>query len=72
VYISAIIYVNRDSQKKIIISKGGQLLKKVSTLAREELELIFNKKVYLELFVKVVKDWQKSPRILGELGYWCT
>jgi len=72
IYISAIIYVNRDSQKKIIIGKGGQLLKKVGSLAREELEQIFNKKVYLELFVKVVKDWQKSPRILRELGYWWT
>ncbi len=70
IYINAIIYVNRDSQKKIIVGKSGSMIKKIGQEARKELEQIFGKKVYLEIFVKVEKDWQKSTRILKELGYW--
>ncbi|HDN86097.1 MAG TPA: GTPase Era, partial [Candidatus Omnitrophica bacterium] len=70
VYIKANIYVNRDSQKKILIGKEGRFIKEVGKLAREELEVLFGKKVYLELEVKVLRNWQKKPRILKELGYW--
>jgi len=69
VYIYASILVNRTSQKKIIIGKGGSFIKKVGIEARKDLELLLKRKVYLELYVKVVKDWQKRPRILKEIGY---
>lgn len=69
VHIQAYIYVNRVSQKKIIIGKGGKLIREVGKAARKELEEIFSKKIYLELWVKVVTDWQKRVRILQELGY---
>ncbi|MDD5194312.1 MAG: GTPase Era [Candidatus Omnitrophica bacterium] len=66
------IYVNRISQKKIIIGKKGELLKKIGTSARHFIEQILGRKVYLELWVKVLEDWQNKPRILQELGYWIT
>jgi len=69
VYIYASILVNRTSQKKIIIGKGGSFIKKIGTEARKDLERLLKRKVYLELYVKVVKDWQKRPRILKEIGY---
>lgn len=69
IYIKVNIYVNRDSQKKIIIGEGGKLLKEIGSLARQEIEKIFNKKVYLDIWVVVVKDWQDRPRILKQLGY---
>ncbi len=69
VYIYASILVNRTSQKKIIIGKGGSFIKKIGTEARKDLELLLKRKVYLELYVKVIKDWQKRPRILKEIGY---
>lgn len=69
-YIRADIYVNRDSQKKIVIGRGGSLIKQVGILCREDLEILLKKKVYLELRVKVIKDWQNKIRILKELGYW--
>ena len=69
VYIHASIFVNRTSQKKIIIGKGGSFIKKIGTEARKDLELLLKRKVYLELYVKVIKDWQKRPRILKEIGY---
>lgn len=68
-HISANIYVNRVSQKKIIIGKGGALIREIGIMSRRELEGVFNKKVYLELWVKVIADWQKKTRILKELGY---
>lgn len=67
--IHATIYVERDSQKGIIIGKQGSLLKEVGTKAREEMETMFGKKVYLELFVRVEKDWRNRQRILQRLGY---
>lgn len=70
VYILAHIYIQRDSQKKIIIGKDGKLLKEVGQEARRDLEDIYKKKVYLELWVKTEKDWQSNPRILQDLGYW--
>ncbi len=67
--INAVIYVERDSQKGIIIGHGGKSLKKVGTEARKDIEAFFEKKVYLELFVKVEKDWRNSDRKLRGFGY---
>lgn len=66
--ISAQIIVSNDSQKKILIGKGGSMLKKIGTASRLELEKIAQKKVFLELFVKVVKNWQKDPSFIKTLG----
>ena len=68
-HIRALILVERDSQKSIVISKGGQLLKKAGTLARAELEDLLGSKVFLEIFVKSRKDWRDSPSLLQEMGY---
>ena len=67
--ISAVIYVMRDSQKGILIGKGGAMLKKVGTQARLEMEDFFQKKVYLSTFVKVDPDWRTSRRELRRFGY---
>ena len=67
--ISAVIYVMRDTQKGIIIGKGGQSLKKVGTQARIEMEDFFQKKVFLSLFVKVDPDWRESKKELRKFGY---
>lgn len=67
--ISAVILVERDSHKGIIIGKSGSMLKKIGTLAREEIQELLEKKVHLELFVKVRDDWRSSMRILQELEY---
>ena len=68
-HISAVIYVERDSQKGIIIGHQGVALKTVSTEARTSLERFFGKKVFLETFVKVDKDWRNSQRELNHFGY---
>ena len=70
VYIKVNIYVQRDSQKKIVIGRKGTLLKEVGQAARLDIEKILNKKSFLDIWVKVLADWQKSPRVLQELGYW--
>ena len=67
--ISAVIYVMRDTQKGIIIGKGGQSLKKVGTQARIEMEDFFQKKLFLSLFVKVDPDWRESKKELRKFGY---
>lgn len=67
--IHAVIYVERDSQKGIIIGHHGKALKKVSTEARKALEKFFGKKIYLETFVKVDKDWRSSDKELNLFGY---
>lgn len=67
--ISAVIYVMRDSQKGIIIGKGGSALKKVGTQARIEMEDFFQKKIYLQLFVKVDDGWRESRKELKRFGY---
>ncbi len=67
--IQATIYVEKDSQKGIVIGKGGQMLKKIGTLAREELEFIFGKRVYLDLWVKVLRGWRKEERLLRRLEF---
>lgn len=67
--IMAVIYVERDSQKGIIIGKQGEALKKVGTEARLDIEAFFGKKVFLQLYVKVRKDWRSKERDLKNFGY---
>ncbi len=67
--INAVIFVERDSQKGIIIGHGGKSLKKVGMDARKDLELFFEKKIFLELFVKVEKDWRNKDNKLKGFGY---
>ena len=69
IHINAVIYVERDSQKGIIIGHGGKALKKVATEARKSLEKFFGKSIYLETFVKVNKDWRNSESSLNLFGY---
>lgn len=69
IHINAVIYVERDSQKGIIIGHRGVALKKVSTESRKALERFFGKSVYLEVFVKVDKDWRSSEKELDNFGY---
>ncbi len=69
IHIRAVIYVERDSQKGIIIGKQGKALKKVATEARKELERFFGKTIFLETFVKVDKDWRSSDKELRSFGY---
>lgn len=69
IHINAVIYVERDSQKGIIIGHQGVALKRVSSEARKSLEKFFGKSVYLEVFVKVDKDWRNSDRALKAYGY---
>jgi len=69
IHINAVIYVERESQKGIVIGHQGVALKKVSTEARKALEKFFGKTVYLETFVKVDKDWRSSQRELDSFGY---
>ena len=69
IHINAIIYVERDSQKGIIIGHQGIALKKVNTESRKALEKFFGKKIFLETFVKVDKDWRSSQRELDAFGY---
>ena len=68
-YISALIYVERDSQKGIVIGKGGELIKKISTQAREELADMLGTKVFLDLRVKVLKNWRSDEKLMQRLGY---
>ena len=69
IHIQAVIYVERDSQKGIIIGKQGKALKKVASEARKELERFFDKTIFLEVFVKVDKDWRNSDKELRGFGY---
>ena len=69
IHINAVIFVERDSQKGIIIGHQGVALKKVSTEARKTLEKFFDKHIYLEIFVKVDKDWRSSKKELDNFGY---
>jgi GTP-binding protein Era len=67
--IQAIILVEKTSQKGIIIGKGGQRLKEVGQLAREEMEQLFSMKIFLEMLVKVKSGWRDNPQILDDMGY---
>ncbi len=69
IHIMAVIYVERDSQKGILIGHGGAKLKKVGTEARKDIETFFGKRVYLELFVKVEADWRNRENKLRSFGY---
>lgn len=69
IYIQAVIYVERESQKGIIIGRQGKALKKVATEARRALERFFGKTIFLETFVKVDKDWRSSDKELRNFGY---
>ena len=69
IYIKALIYVERDSQKGIIIGHEGSALKRVATDARRELVKFFGKRIFLEIFVRVDKDWRNSDRQLRRFGY---
>ena len=69
IHINAVIYVERESQKGIIIGHQGVALKRVSTEARKSLEKFFGKSIYLEVFVKVDKDWRNNDRALRAYGY---
>lgn len=67
--INAIIIVDRDSLKKIIIGKQGSKIKNIGTLARKEIEVLLGEKVYLELFVKTIKKWREKEKYLAEFGF---
>jgi len=69
VRIGAVIYVERESQKGILIGKGGAMLKEIGRLAREEMERLLGSKIFLELWVKVKKDWRNHEAFLKSLGY---
>ena len=69
IHINAVIYVERDSQKGIIIGHQGVALKRVSTESRKSLEKFFGKSIYLEVFVKIDKDWRQSERAMKSYGY---
>ena len=69
IHIMAVIYVERDSQKGIIIGHQGKMLKRVGTLARKDIEKFFEKRVFLELYVKVEKDWRNQENKLRAFGY---
>ena len=69
IHIMAVIYVERDSQKGIIIGHQGKMLKRVGTEARKDIEKFFDKKVFLELYVKVEKDWRNQENKLRAFGY---
>lgn len=68
-YINAVVYVERDSQKGIIIGRGGRMLKEIGQLARQELQAILGNKVYLDLWVKVKRDWRDDEAVLRSFGY---
>ncbi len=69
IHIMAVIYVERDSQKAILIGHGGSMLKRVGTEARKDIETFFEKRVYLEMFVKVEPNWRNRENKLREFGY---
>ena len=67
--IQATILVEREGQKAILIGRQGRMLKQIGTAARQEMERLLGTRVFLELWVKVVKDWRHNPSMLRELGY---
>jgi GTPase len=69
IHIQATIHVERDSQKGILIGKGGQLLKKIGQSARESMEPLLGSQVFLELWVRVEKNWRKNPKLIKRFGY---
>ncbi len=69
IHVMTVIYVERESQKGIVIGRGGKMLKRVGINARKDLETFFGKKIFLELFVKVEEDWRNKEKILRLFGY---
>ena len=69
IYIRATVYVERDTQKAILIGKEGSLLKRIGQEARKEIESLVDKPVFLDLWIKVAKNWRKDPQMLRQLGY---
>ncbi len=67
--VRAILYVERQSQKSIVIGKGGARLREVGTAARVQIERMFGNRIFLDLHVKVAKDWQRDPKQMGKLGF---
>lgn len=67
--VHAVIYVERQSQKAIVIGRGGQRLREVGTQARQQIQRLLGSKIYLDLYVKVAKDWQRDPKQLRKLGF---
>ncbi len=70
VLVNATVFVERDSQKKIIIGKSGNMLKQVGQLARKEIEVLLGSRIYLDIWVKVKKDWRNHDGLLRTLGYY--
>ncbi len=68
-YVRAVIHVERPSQKGILIGQKGRMLKEIGKAARAEIQQLLEKKVYLDLWVKVVKNWRKKDFLLRRLGY---
>ena len=69
IIINASIIVDRDNLKKIIIGKNGSMIKEIGIRARKDIEELLNKKVYLDLFVKVIPKWRDKDKILNEIGF---
>jgi GTP-binding protein Era len=69
VYIRAVIYVERDSQKGIIIGKHGAMLREIGAAARQDIEALLGSRIYLDLWVKVKKDWRNQERVLRDFGF---
>jgi len=67
--VRALLYVERPSQKSIVIGKGGARLRQVGTAARAQIEQMYGNRIFLELHVKVAKDWQRDPKQMGKLGF---
>ena len=67
--VRATLFVERASQKPIVLGKGGAVLREIGTRARSELEALLGAHVYLDLHVKVAKEWQRNPRQLARLGF---
>jgi GTPase len=67
--VRANIYVERSSQKGIVIGKGGERLRQVGTDARRQIEALLGTRIYLDLHVKIAKDWQRDPKQLRKLGF---
>ena len=67
--VHATVYVERQSQKSIVLGKGGSRMREVGTTARAGIEKLLGTKVYLDLHVKVLKEWQRDPKMLGRLGF---
>jgi GTP-binding protein Era len=69
VFVSATIYVERESQKGMVIGKGGTMIRRIGTVARRKLEAMIDARVYLDLRVKVLRNWRRNPARLKLLGY---